>query len=514
MNVNQDIHSIGRVFTPFKWATWCVEKFHIYESWRDGSTVFDPTCGKGVFFLALLSLAERRRQAIRSDDLQRLFGVEMAPDDKLDFLESVHSRFDIEFPASNFFTMDFLDFRSNEFFDIAIGNPPWVNFSNLPIKYKEKIKPDFIKYGLVKNRKDVLLGASRADLASLVIQKCMRNHIREGGCGFFFVPLSLFFNEDANKHFRPAQKIDNIFHVEEIYDFENGYVFDDANTRNGFIVVKKGRKQVFPVPINRIRRNSEQTKLYCSPTPNGGPWMQSYFPQKFCDLNLIKVANNQIPRQGMNTGGLNKAFLLNREKPSSSILAPIETFSNGYGISLEISTDFVFPLMNSALFGGQIPKKEKYILCLHDKNGSPLPSIRIAELFGVLDYIYKYENEMKNRKGVLIQSQIRRGYFWSLIGVGPYSFSPFKVAWESLGKRSFSAVVVDGRWQGNQAMHAYIPAYNSTDALRIRNSLNENVPAYLQSFGMEGTCNWAQPGRIKRLLTMSSDQLGLFSSIE
>ena len=512
MTIKQNIVSIGRVFTPLKWATWCVENFNIYESWRGGSTVFDPTCGKGVFFFALLSVAQRRCQPVRSVDMQRLFGVEIVPGDKLEFLDSIHSRFGIEFPTSNFFTMDFMNFKGSEKFDIAIGNPPWVNFSNLTSNYKERMKTCFIEYGLVKNRKDVLLGASRADLASLVIQKCMRNHIRQGGSGFFFVPLSLFFNEDANKYFRPIEGEENIFSVKEIYDFENKYVFDTANTRNGFVILKKESRQVFPVPINRIRRNSEPAKLYCAPSSNGGPWMQSNVPQKHCEVNLVRVDNNQVPRQGMNTGGLNKVFVLEREK-QDSILDPIERFINGYGISLDISTDFVFPLMNSALFGGRVPKKERYILCLHDQSGSPLTSKRISELSGVLDYLNKYENEMRNRKGVLIQSCIRRGYFWSLIGVGPYSFSPFKVAWESLGKRSFSAVVVDGRWQGNQAMHAYIPAYNSTDAFRIRNKLNENVPAYLHSFGMEGTCNWAQPGRIKRLLSVYSDQRGLFNKL-
>ena len=512
MALIEESFSVGRVFTPPKWATWCAEKFKVYESWREGSTIFDPTCGQGVFFLSLLSIAEDRRQTVQPNDLSRLFGVEIIPGDKSKFLERVHSRFGLEFPTSNFITMDFMDFGPHQVFDIAAGNPPWVNFSDLPTYYKEKLKVDFLKYGLVKSRKDVLLGASRADLAALIIQKCMRDHIREDGRGFFFIPLSLFFNEDANKHFRPAKGADNVFSVEEMYDFENGYVFNQVNTRNGFVFLKRKKQQAFPVPMYKIGRNDEETKLYCAPTLGDGAWMQSHSADGICDFNLISILDNQVPRQGMNTGGLNKVFLLERERTNKSVLAPIEKFSNGYGVSVEISTDFVFPLMNGRLFRGRIPKKERYILCLHDKDGSPLPFVRIAKLFGVLEYILQYAKEMKNRRGVLIQSQIRKGYFWSLLGVGPYSFSPFKVAWESLGKHSFHAVVVDGSWQGNQAMHAYIPAYNHTDALRICDDLNVKVPAYLRLFGMEGTCNWAQPGRIKRLLTVRANQLQLFSN--
>ena len=59
-------------------------------------------------------------------------------------------------------------------------------------------------------------------------------------------------------------------------------------------------------------------------------------------------------------------------------------------------------------------------------------------------------------------------------------------------------------------MHAYIPADSWEDADRLCNELNTKVPAYLEAFGMEGTCNWAQPGRIKRLLISDSNQMELF----
>ena len=116
---------------------------------------------------------------------------------------------------------------------------------------------------------------------------------------------------------------------------------------------------------------------------------------------------------------------------------------------------------------------------------------------------------MKARKGVLIQSYIRKGRYWGLLGVGPYSFSKFKIVWEALGKKTFQAVMVDGKWQGNQAMHAYIPSNSRRDAERICQELNARVPAYLEAFGMEGTCNWAQPGRIGRLLELQSTQEAL-----
>ena len=64
-------------------------------------------------------------------------------------------------------------------------------------------------------------------------------------------------------------------------------------------------------------------------------------------------------------------------------------------------------------------------------------------------------------------------------------------------------------------MHSYISSDSRMDATRIRNELNDALPAYLKAFNMEGTCNWAQPGRIKGLLSIKSEKdkrLALLSS--
>lgn len=105
---------------------------------------------------------------------------------------------------------------------------------------------------------------------------------------------------------------------------------------------------------------------------------------------------------------------------------------------------------------------------------------------------------------------MRNGRFWSLIGVGRYSFSPWKAAWESMGRRDYRAIVLEGRWQGNQAMHAYLPCFREDEARRLRDELNSRIPAYLKLFGMEGTCNRAQPGRVGRVLRDSAEQGDLF----
>ena len=62
---------------------------------------------------------------------------------------------------------------------------------------------------------------------------------------------------------------------------------------------------------------------------------------------------------------------------------------------------------------------------------------------------------------------------------------------------------VDGQmWQGNQAMHAFIPCWSKEDADRIKNDLeNPKILKLLQQLNGAGKCNWAQPGKIKKILS-------------
>ena len=354
----------------------------------------------------------------------------------------------------------------------------------------------------MKNKKDVLLGSSRVDIASLIIQKCLYSHIRDGGNAYFFAPLSLIFNEGANTYFRPSESKENVFCIKQIVDFKNNIVFPNIGTRNGFLHLEKSKIQNFPVPLQEIFDLNTSSKNWCTPAFNNSAWMKCNKNWESKYIPKLKVKKDQIPRQGINTGGLNKVFILEKDYADSIVNKEVDTFVNGYGELVHISTQSLFPLIHPGLFGRKNPKKQKYILCLHEKSGAPMNWEKITKLTGIPEYLEKYHQQMLQRKGIFIQSLMKNGFYWSLIGVGPYTFRKWKIVWESMGKRNFNAIIIDGRWQGNQAMHAYISSDSKTEAIRIQNALNENLPKYLQAFGMEGTCNWAQPGRIKTLISV------------
>jgi hypothetical protein len=126
-------------------------------------------------------------------------------------------------------------------------------------------------------------------------------------------------------------------------------------------------------------------------------------------------------------------------------------------------------------------------------------------------HLTEAKKELQERKGTLIRSSISKGIWWSLLGVGPYSFAPYKVIWEAYGKSDFTPVVLHSYagqvWQANQAMQAFIPCWDEADAKRICEGLTHpSILSLLQQLNGDGTCNWAQPGKIKEVLSFDQPE--------
>lgn len=165
-----DAIEIGEVFTPLYWAEWLIDRWGVYDAWLNGATVCDPTAGNGAFALALLRLARSRNMEIDQKLLSRIMLIELHAKHLSDFKHQVYQDFGLDFPDSQLLACDIITNTPHNRFDILIGNPPWANFTDLPHWYKDELKPHFIAEGLVPDRRMVLLGSSRTDIAALVLK--------------------------------------------------------------------------------------------------------------------------------------------------------------------------------------------------------------------------------------------------------------------------------------------------------------------------------------------------------
>ena len=495
-----DTFSIGRVFTPLRWAIWLIEVTGAFRAWLDGATVLDPTCGEGAFLEAFVALARREGIGITREALARLHGVEIVEADKRRLLEGMGARHGVNLAEDNITTADFITAIVPGRYDVIVGNPPWINFTDLPGDLKAKWGPAYIRHQLVTDKRNVLLGGSRADVATLVVKKALDDLLANGGRAAFFIPLSLFFNSGANDLFRPFPGSAHGYRVVRLWDFGREPVFDGISTRYGAALFDRKGVQTWPVETD-VRNGGTWTRLYSAASDHRtGPWHQRETPDiDALTAPAIEIGPSQRPRQGVNTCGANDIFIFERDG---------NRLRNGLGEERELEEELLFPLMNAGNFGRPPSGPQRWILVPHDaRSGRPLTWDAIARYGCVAAYLSQHREALTRRKGTLINAHIGRGHWWSLLGVGPYSFAPWKVAWEALGRKSFTPAVLGGRWQGNQALHAFCPCTSVHEAEALAAALGRTqVETWLKSSAMAGTCNWAQPGRISQVLTVRDNR--------
>lgn len=495
----------GAVFTPMTWAKKIVDK-HFFNEWLNGATILDPTSGEGVFIEAFISLAQSKGVELTEENLSRLFGIELNPVFIDNFFRRVHSTYSIEFPKLNYTQGDIL-FQPHEIkADFLVGNPPWVNFTDLDENYKEKIKHLFIEFGLVANQRDLLLGNARTDIASLILMKTLHSNLKEGGKAIFFVPLSIFQNDGANQEFRNYRVKDVEFCVDNIMDFNGTKIFEDILGRYGIAQFYRNKKQFFPINYHVLENNEwhlHKAKPLFNSTDPLTVFNSEEAETRLDSFQKIVLAKHSQPRQGVNTCGANDIFFFNSFKLIDNDKIELK---NKLGEIIVVDSKYVFPLTVSSTLTSDNPRPEKVIVIPHKSDGKPVDLDTLKEDEGLYAYLSKHKLLLENRKGVLINTWIKKGYWWALLGIGEYSFVPYKVMWKAFGDSVFTPKILQpdkdlGSWQGNQSLNAFIGATTIDEARDIHRKLaNPLIQDYLASLRMQGTCNWAQPGRMKKLI--------------
>lgn len=489
----------GQVFTPLEWAEWLINKWNIFDAWLDGAHICDPTAGQGAFLIALLKIARNNRIPITPERLSRLSLIEIDSSHIEKFKQTVMQDFGIGFPTEQIFCKDIVTQEHSKKYDILFGNPPWVNFGDLPSAYKSRLKPYFIQEGLVQNTQSLLLGSSRVDLAALVLKVVLGKLLKEKGKGYFYLPTSLFFGDGAHSGFRNYSANNRNFAIEAVYEFSSTQVFEGISTSYCCAQFQIDSNQYFPVLyFKEFGENWIEQKAL--PLRNHtDPWriVENLDDTTTCQILDISLSPEQKPRQGVNTCGANSVFIF-EQKPAN------------------LPEQFLYPLVTKEIWRQTTDTPHKWILLpYHRETGKPLDWHSLNKHDTLRDYLQEHQDVLQARRGTLLNASMKRGNWWGLLGVGPYSFAPYKVIWEAYGKDHFNPIVIsdlDGQmWQGNQAMHAFIPCWCENDALRVRTALEDpEIPKLLRQLNGSGKCNWAQPGKIKKILNFDEMQQNLF----
>ncbi|MCS7076962.1 MAG: SAM-dependent methyltransferase [Bacteroidia bacterium] len=494
---------LGTFFTPLEWGLWAVRQYNLTQKWLQGATIFDPTCGEGHLFEALIEDALRAGQTKHLLPFENLYGVELNIHLYEKLCQKMYSKYQWKVDSQRITCSDFLFYTAQKEFDIILSNPPWQTFNDLPPSYKPIIKPLFVKYGLVEKTNQILLGKSRIEIAALIVMKSIAKHLKTNGEAVFFIPMSILLNDGANEQFRTYKTLNVDFAITEVYDFLGVTVFEEVKTRYGLIHIQKNQKMKFPIPYYQNEQN-EWVRYSAKPIFNFTDPLSKIENQEWMnELNensKIVLPKQFIPRQGINTCGANDMFIFDDYQEVSQDLVSL---SNKKQRNIILPKKFIYPLLVSKNFNSNIHSHEvsKWILLPYQTDGKPLELSQIEQYTELYDYLYFNRPFLAYRRGKMINTWIKRGYFWALLGVGKYNFKRHKVVWEAYGRREFKPKLFTGIWQANQSLQAYISIDEFYEAQQVLIQLCQGkVEKYLQSMNMQGTMNWAQPGRIKKII--------------
>ena len=495
--------TMGAFFTPEKWAGFAVERFDLFRKWIAGATIFDPTMGKGNLLFALIEKGLEEGYQPKDLPISRLYGVELNSVFFDAMLHTTKERYGIALTKNNYKNEDIFFQKREDVFDILFGNPPWQNFVDLPEKYKPKIKGQFFLYDLVGKAQNLLLGGSRIDIAALVLQKTIQKNLSKNGEAVFFIPLSLLLNDGANKSFRKYQVNGVNYYIDKIIDFNDLNVFDGVATRYGLIHILRDQKQKFPIQYQRWGKNRWE-QFVAKPLFHQDDPLSVFDEESAASIEITPIAVKKYsqPRQGINTCGANRIFFFDSLR--SEYRGACEV-SNKF-LTATLPSAYLYPLITSKNFAPNVSSPQKWVLLPYDQTGKILNDQEIRANDLLWSYFQKYESPLRDRKGLLINVWIKKGLWWALLGVGEYSFAPHKIVWEAYGKDSFAPRIFDGRWQANQSLQSFMPVRGAREAIKIMMSLVDGrVEKYLLSHKMEGTMNWAQPGKIKKMLQFEEE---------
>jgi hypothetical protein len=452
--------------------------------------------------LGLLAAAVRRGSSARELPLRRLYGIEREPEFLRALVRDGRREFGVDFLRENLHRTDALLHPPRLRADAILGNPPWANFADLPGAEKESLKPLFVRYGLVADRRRLLLGGSRVDVAALVVAKTIADHLRPGGTAAFFVPLSLLTGDGAHAGFRRY----DAFAVDAVFDFAGVQVFPGVATRYGAVLLRRDSTPRWPIPWTSM---SDSVSRTAAPVDrDDGPLAvadDAAALGRLRDLPPIAVPEGVRPRQGVNPCGASRVFFLRDVRPLDDDLAEAASAVVGRVV---LPRRCLFPLLTADQFADTAAPPRRWVLLPHDAaTGQPLTPEQVAACAELADYLDRCRPLLEQRRGRWLRRWIDRGRWWALLGVGPYCFTPYRVAWPAYGADRFTPRVFAAPWQGQQALHAHVACSSRKDAKALRTALAcPEIEEYLRAFGTAGTRNFAQPGRVRRLFAQMSSQ--------
>ncbi|MGI9229964.1 MAG: Eco57I restriction-modification methylase domain-containing protein [Gammaproteobacteria bacterium] len=372
-------------------------------------------------------------------------------------------------------------------FDLIVGNPPWVRWSNLPEKYRERIKDTCKHYDIFSETP--FHGGNELDISGMLTYTVGDKWLKLGGT-LVFVITQTHFQSPSSQGFRSFSigKKANLVPV-NVDDLKNLKPFPQATNRTAIMRLKKVKSNVlpaYPVPYKVWEKASESSAAIpdnltknevlkrveignWEANPVGeekSPW--AILPRgRFKDMESIRNGADWVAGRKGVTVDLNGIYMVrmidvNREEGLVQIETRPEAGRTNIGPARKfwVEPDLLYPLLKGAADFSACDlhiKEQLYVFVPNtgiNKASCDAAVASVSALKKTTDFFKRYKELLEQRSTY----RLRQGDapYYAIYNVGDYTFSPYKVVWAEMSS-AFKATVVESGKVPLVGKRIYVP---------------------------------------------------------
>ncbi|MCD6595449.1 N-6 DNA methylase [bacterium] len=361
--------------------------------------------------------------------------------------------------------------------DYIAGNPPWVNWENLPEDYRDKTKIEWVKYGLFSLKgQEARLGGGKKDLSMIFTYSCVDNYLKMGGKLGFVITQSVFKTKGAGDGFRnffyDSKKGRIYLKPLSVADMSSFQPFYGATNRTAVIAIEKTKKK-FDYPINYtiwkktvkgkispeeeyaiVKKITARKTVSAIPVDEkklNSPWLTAP-TDALKGIKKVIGKSDDTAHAGCSTW-LNGVYWVEvlEKFPNGNLL--IRNLHNVGKIKVKkveavVEPDFVYPLLRGRDVKKWIAKESCSILMVQDPDkrvGIPEYEMKI-NWPNTFDYFTKFEDILRRRPGFKKYFK-ETDAFYTMYNVTTDTMSPVKVMWRQMITKIRMVVVDEGDFE-------------------------------------------------------------------
>ncbi len=481
-------HALGEYYTPDWLAAYTLDRAVGFQGGDIKCLrVADPACGSGTFLLQAIA-RKRQAGAALGEILDTVWGFDINPlavlTAKSNYLLAVLDLLGdgqrMEIPV---YRADALELGPEaKKADLAVGNPPWINWEYLPRAYRERSLHLWDAYGL-RGERGISFSFLKTDVSDLITCVSADRLLAEGGVLAFLVRQGVFKSAQNGAAFRRLRLPDGTgLQALRVDDLSGLKVFEGAAASAAVFFLRKGAETAYPVPYAvwtkapGVKRGPVDPHLppeqamalfriqEQQAAPSGtadGPWLTAPAGELEA-LRHMLGSNPYRARTGVFTGGANGVYWLavRSAGEGTALVSNIQARAKRKTrtVEMEIEDTYLYPMLKGSGVRQWRAGYDAYILCPHTAETKlrPVPWERLREESPrTAEYLAAFRDTLDQRKGFAgWERAVQQEEFHAVLRVGRYTFSPWKVVWKYIASAFVCAVVgtVDDPFLGRKLL--------------------------------------------------------------